>query len=127
MERHYLYSKKFQSVLNLDPDLAVVSHTNRLKLIQTLFIATGCDYLSFFVGIGKATFMRIAFQHCTFINANSDSCLGTLVDTGDSNDIGFLAFLRLVGTVYFKKYLSCFPHETPRAFFNSFASSDKVL
>ena len=126
MEHQYLHVEKLRSVLNRDPDLAVVPENTRLKLLQALFIATGCDYVSF-AGLGKATFMKIAFQHCSFINADSDSCPGTLVDTGDTKDRGFLAFLRLVGTAYFKKNLPCFQYESPRVFYNSFTSSDKVL
>ena len=39
-------------------------------------------------------------------------------------NIGFLAFLRLIGTVYYKKYASAFRRPTPQAHFNSFAQSD---
>ena len=70
--------------------------------------------------------MRIAFQHCSFINENSEPCQGTLVDTGDTKEKGFLAFIRLVGTAYFKKHLSCFQFASPRESLNSFTSSDPV-
>lgn len=109
--------------LNHDPDLAAVEADNRLALLQALFIATGCDYTSF-AGIGKATFMRITFQHCSLINENSVSCPGTLVDTGDTKERGFLAFVRLVGTAYYKKHVFCFQFASPRAILNSFTSSD---
>ena len=39
-------------------------------------------------------------------------------------NIGFLAFLRLIGTVYYKKYASAFRRPTPQAHFNSFVQSD---
>ena len=67
-------------------------------------------------GIGKATFMRIAFQHCSFINENSESSPGTLVDIADTKEKGFLAFVRLVGTAYFKKHLPCFQFASPECF-----------
>lgn len=126
MEHQYLWANKLQLALTGDPDLAAVETDNRLALLQSLFIATGCDYTSFFAGIGKATFMRVAFQHCSFINENSESCPGTLVDTGETKEKGFLALIRLVGTAYFKKHLSCFQFASPRIFLNSFTSSDQV-
>ena len=103
-------------VLNHDSVLAVVVADNRHALLQALFISTGCDYTSFFASIGKATFMRIAFHHCSFVNDNSELSLGTLVDTADTKEKGFLAFVRLVGTAYFKKHLSCFQFASPRKF-----------
>ena len=113
IEHQYLQANKLRSALNHDPDLACVEADCRLALLQALFIATGCDYTSFFAGIGEATFMRIAFQHCSFINENSESSPGTLVDTGDTKEMGYLAFIGLVGTAYFKKHLSCFQFVSP--------------
>ena len=45
--------------LNGDPDLALVPPTQRPRILQTLFL---CDYISFFVGLGKATIMRHFFR-----------------------------------------------------------------
>ena len=39
---------------------------------------------------------------------------------------GFLSFVRLVGTVYFKKHLSSFKYSSPRALFDSYKSSDPI-
>ena len=105
IERRYLHLNKLRTALNTDPDLATTQHETRSKLLQSLFICTGCDYTSFFVGIGKATFMRIAFQHCEFINSDTTAFPGSLTHTAQCKDKGFLAFIRLVGTVYFKKHL----------------------
>ena len=68
--------------------------------------------------------MRLAFQHCVFINADCESFPGSLVYTAEQKEEGFLAFLRLIGTAYFSKYRSCFLFESPRAFLNSLKSSD---
>ena len=125
IEHKFLHVHKLRSALDGDPDLAIVPPHQTFKMMQTLFIATGCDYTSFFAGIGKATFMRIAFQHCSFVNANSESCPGTLVDTTDSKENGFLALLRLVGTAYITKHSSTFQFDSPRVFLNSFTSGDR--
>ena len=60
------------------------------------------------------------FQHSSFINANTTDYPGTLADTDtDHLQAGFLAFIRLVGTAYFKKHISAFKYETSRALMNS--------
>ena len=43
----------------------------------------------------------------------------THIDGDYSN--GFLAFLRLIGTVYFKKHASAFDSDTPEAHFKTYA------
>ena len=68
--------------------------------------------------------MRLAFQHCVFINADGESFPGSLVYRAEQKEEGFLAFLRLIGTAYFSKYRSCFPFDSPRTFLNSLKSSD---
>ena len=90
--------------LATDPDLALVS-APRPHVLQTLFICSGCDYISFFVGLGKATMMRHLLQNAWFISGTQEFP-GTLADTiPGREEQGFLSFVRLVGTVYFKKHL----------------------
>ena len=57
------------SGLGSDPDLAGLNTTELAQILQTLFVCTGCDYTSFFCGIGKATFPRYFFQFITGTNA----------------------------------------------------------
>jgi len=67
---------------------------------------------SFFSQIGKATFLRSFFQYAAFITGRKSK--GSLADTdleGENYKNGFLAFLWLIGTVYFKKHATAF--ETP--------------
>ena len=70
-------------------------------IMQMLFICTGCDYISYFSGFGKASVLNIFYQHAQFITSGCP-ILGTLSDTDDPSK-GLLAFMRLVGTLYFKK------------------------
>ena len=52
---------------------------------------------------------------------------GTLADTGhDQMEEGFLSFVRLIGTVYFKKHLADFTPHTPRALYMSLAQNSIV-
>ena len=60
----------------------------------------GLKDVSFFSGLGKATFLHYFFQYASFITAGSShhpTTAGTLADTDlDSNyELGYLAFLRL--------------------------------
>ena len=92
-------------------------------MLQTLYICSGCDYTSFFAGFGKATVMRYFFQNAWFITGTQD-IPGTLAHTAPGRlEEGFLSFVRLIGTVYFKKHLSEFIVNTPRALYMSLTQS----
>ena len=82
-------------IIDNDPELASVRRDALPKVLQCLYACTGCDYVSFFSGIGKTTFNKIFFKHASFICGEN----GTLADPGEQ---GFLAFTRLIGTTYFK-------------------------
>ena len=91
-------------------------------IIQTLFISTGCDYISYFKSLGKVTILNIFFQYSKFISGGNMP--GSLHQTGqDTKQHGFLSFIRLVGTCYFKRHLAAFiaikGHETPVQLYNS--------
>ena len=65
--------------------------------------------------------MKHFFQNAWFITCSQD-IPGTLADTGhDQIEEGFLSFVRLIGTVYFKKHLAEFTLDTPRALYMSLA------
>ena len=54
-----------------DPDLSGIPPSGRPQALQTLYVCTGCDYVSFFAGIGKCSFLSTFFQHASFIASNS--------------------------------------------------------
>ena len=106
--------------LDNDPDLATIPSDLRGSIFQKIFIASGCDYTSYFSGFGKVAFLNIFYQHSNFIcGTEYDGCLTQT--QGNNKKMGFLAFLRLIGTLYFKKYLSAFSTnhscETPQQLF----------
>ena len=48
--------------LEMDPELAGIPFSTLPQTMQTLYVATGCDYTSFFYGLGKATFLHYFYQ-----------------------------------------------------------------
>lgn len=123
LEYRYLHMDQLSAALTGDPDLSTTPPEARPKFVQSLFVCTGSDFTSFFSGLDKATYMRLAYQHNAFINADSGQFPGSLVHTtAETKEKGFLAFLWLVGTAYYSKHRSYFPFESPRAFLNSFGS-----
>lgn len=106
----YINLNKLIQAIDSDPDLSNLPEVNKGSIYQSIFIASGCDYVSFFSGYGKVTFVNTFCQHASFINGTDME--GSLCDThGSSVTVGFLAFIRLIGTLYFKKYLSAFVTE----------------
>ena len=55
------------TALNSDPDLASIPVSERAQAIQTLYVCTFCDYVSFFQGMGKITFLKAFFRYAAFI------------------------------------------------------------
>ena len=90
-----------------------------------VYVSTGCNFTSFFCGLGKVTFLKCFYRYSTFITLPGEHTPGSLADvTPDSN--GFLAFVRLVGTTYFTKHIPAFQTETPLSFFQWYYSPDKT-
>ena len=63
-EHRYLSLKKLTRSLQGDPELSSIPGKILPKVLQTLFISTGCDYVSYFAGFGKSTFLKIFFSAC---------------------------------------------------------------
>ena len=89
-----------------DPDLATLQQEKLPSIMLQLYAITGCDYISFTAGLGKATFLSHFYQHANFITGISarSGCLSQT--SADDLNHGFLTALRLYGTAYFKKHLA---------------------
>ena len=122
-EKKYININNFKIALQKDPDLSNLPQGNELcQILQTLFICTGCDYISYLKFIGKATVLNNFFQYASFICGHI--LLGCLHNTSSANkEDSFLSFIRLIGTRYFKKHVTAFValkgHKTPLHLFNS--------
>ena len=82
-------------------------------IIQTIFVSTGCDCVSFFSEIGKATFFKTFFEKAEFISNDSTGQLSkTPATMQELVEKRFLPFIRLVGCAYFKKHQNAFQGTT---------------
>ncbi|CAC5395272.1 KIF4 [Mytilus coruscus] len=123
----YLNMNKLTHAMKNDPDLQCLSndnHDNIPLIFQMLYIVTGCDYVSFFRDHGKTSFYQIFFKYPDFITSNNivKGWLGILSDSDNTENAGFLAFLRLVGCEYWRKCSSAFLKdriESPHYLFQS--------
>lgn len=105
--------KKYVNLNNLvlafqnDADLASLPQQLLPYIMTSLFIVTGSDFTSYFKTLGKATFLNNFFQFSKFISGSAmPGCLSEVNQEKASSS--YLAFLRLIGTAYFKKHLASF-------------------
>jgi hypothetical protein len=120
--KKYVHLNNLTTALVNDPDLANVTQSDICSIFVALFVGTGSDFTSYIKEIGKATFLNAFFQHADFITGISMP--GSLNQFREHNkNMGFLSFLRLIGTVYFKKhfasFFSLYQHKTPQQLYNS--------
>ena len=111
-----------------DSNLATLPESLFPLAMQVLYICSGCDFVSFLNGLGRASFLSTFFEYCGFICSSSDRAPGLLTDTYSSAQ-GFLSFLRLVGCAYFRKHKSAFlpAYSSPMALFNSLTKEDETV
>ena len=76
-EMRILHINQLQLDLAGDLDLALVPPGLTAWVVQTLFICSGCDFVSFFVGFapGNATIMRHFFENAWFVTGTQDILL----------------------------------------------------
>lgn len=103
----YLNLNILRTALSRDSDLApLVKHGCDVhKIMQMLYICTGCDFVSYFARLGKTTFLKVFLQFAEFISGSSSTQTdGQLCfdDVQFNHDRGLLSFYRLVGCVYFQ-------------------------
>ena len=113
-----LHMKSLIQALTNYPDLAAIPQFQIPSLMLTLYVCTGCDFISFFFHrLGKACFLNTLFEYSAFICSNREQTPGTLVEFESS----LLSFLHLVGCTYFRKHKAAFlpMYETPMTLFNS--------
>ena len=66
----YIHLNNLVTSMYLDPDLACIQQESLPQVFQMLFVSSGCDYISYFKGHGKAVFFNTFLQHTSFICGN---------------------------------------------------------
>ena len=104
-----------------DPDLETIPHAQIPLTMEVVYVSTGCDFISFFHGLGKASFLNSLFEYSAFVCSNSEKAPGMLANV--PSNPAFLSFLRLVSCCYFRKHKAVFlpAYPTPMTLFNSLA------
>ena len=72
--------------LSNDVDLNPIPTENRPKVLQSLFVLSGCDFTSSFVGFGKVAFFKAFYAYSEFISGESGAFSHLL------NEESYLAF-----------------------------------
>ena len=118
-ESKFIDMHKLISALKNDPDLRGVPEKIRPSVLQSLYVCTGCDYVSFFNGLGKASFLTAFFRNASFIGGgiNPMGSIGNI--EGERRKLSFFSFIRLVRCAYFRKNISAFKESSPESAFNS--------
>ena len=109
--------------LENDPDMEGIPSSLRPQALQSLYVSTGCDYVSFFRGMGKVSFMTTFFHYASFIAGGSEAP-GTI---GNLLDQPHLSFLRLVGATYFRAHASAFTYTSPVTLYHSIVENDSEV
>ena len=122
----FLHMNRLLQALQSDPDLFRIPPLIRPQAIQTLYVCTGCDYVSFFAGMGKVTFLSSFYKYASFIAGYNDTC-GSIGEVNlDTDSSSCLSFFRLVGCTYFGAHASAFELPSPIALYHSITESDVV-
>ena len=118
-EPRLLHMKALIQAFTNDPDLATIHQSEIPLTMQVVYVCTGCDFISFFHGLGKAYFLNTLFEYNAFICSDNEQTPGTLAEP--ESDSSVLSFFRLVGCTYFRKHKAAFlpTYETPMNVFNS--------
>ena len=101
-EPMYLDITRLVDCISRDPDMVHFDISERAGILQSAFVASGCDFTSFFYGVGKGTFFKALFQHASFIAEGP----GSLSEV--SSPDGFLSFLRLIAAAYYIRHRPAF-------------------
>lgn len=128
-DKKYIDINALMVALDTDPDLQELPLQLRPIMLQTGYLLSGCDYISYWHGLGKITFLKTLLRHSGFINAPMNqpgvNVIGNLTNTHSENQkVGFLSFIRLVGCLYFNKHKGVFESANPESCFKSVYSED---
>ena len=90
----FLLLRNLLEALYSDPNLHGIPIDLRPQALQSLYACTGCDYVSFFRGMGKVSFLSTYFQYASFIAGGTEAPGSIGEVTLDPNSPACLSFYR---------------------------------
>ena len=115
----YLHMNSLVKAVTDDDALSEINENLRCKIVQSLYICSGCDFVSYFKEKGKSTIFTILFQYASFVNT---SCSNLALTSPHIDNNGLNAFYRLIGCVFFNaNRVSLNDFDSPQELFNSFS------
>ncbi len=106
--QHFIDLDLLLNAFSNDTDLSHLVEHNIGAQMQTLFISSGCDYVSHFKHKTKNNFYSAFLDNCSFVSCNPQID-GNLSQTFVSDwESGFLSFCRLIGCVFLQKCAKSF-------------------
>ena len=146
-DERFLHMTKLRNSFNNDIELQAISNKDRYLYIQKIFISSGCDYVSFFRGLGKNKFFSATLKYSHFILyglCNKDvravghfldappstcqSCVNTKMcdNCAEKVQSSLMGFYRLIGCLYFLKFRNAFTEFSPVENFINFESNSSL-
>ena len=61
-EKKFLNQTNLCLALQRDPDLATLPKDQLCHILQSLYVCTGCDFVSYFKTLGKAGMLKVVFS-----------------------------------------------------------------
>ena len=94
--------------------------------MQALYVRSGCDFVLFFHGLGKAYSLNTPFECGDFICSDGEEIPGTLAQP--ESECSLLSFICLVGCTYFRKHKAGFlpMYPTPMSVFHSLLKDNQT-
>ena len=75
-ELKLLHLIELDLALQCDSDIQSIPPHKRKEVLQVLYVLTGCDFTSFFTGIGKLTLYNAFYRYSSFINITDQHTTG---------------------------------------------------
>lgn len=121
-ELQLLHMNHLIEAMHHDPSLHSIPRKDLLDVVQMVYITTGCDFTSFFVGLGKVMFLKTFYACSDFISSGTDPATPGTLACRDPESSGFLSFIRLVGASYFAKHRGAFFSSSAANLYNQLSS-----
>ena len=71
-DKKFLHLNSLVEAINKDVDLNCIPAEERTRVLQSLYVLTGCGFTSYLVGFGKVTFFKTFYQYASFVSGEAN-------------------------------------------------------